>query len=438
MLPYKTKICEPIPFLTREEREKVIAKAGYNVFSIPAERVTIDLLSDSGTGAMSQEQWSRMITADESIAYSRGYFHIAEKVKEIFGYPFILPVHQGRGAEHLLFKVFVREGDHIPSNGHYATTRENISFHGGVPVTLISRKALDPHLLDSFKGEMDLFALKTLFEKAHVPLVLLTITNNDGAGQPISLKHIHEVSLILKKKGIPLFFDACRFAENSYFIHKNEKGYGEKSLQEIVRETFSLGDGCYLSMKKDGLSNIGGVIAMKDVDLFEKLRNLLLLMEGFHTEGGLAGRDLEAMAMGLEESLNEAYLASRVEQVRYLGERLTRSGIPVYTPYGGHAVFLLVPEFLPHIPQEQYPAESLSNEIYIEGGIRTLGVSLPSEPPIELVRLAIPRRVYSEEHMDYVAEVVHRVYERRESIRGLRKTYDPPFLKHFIARYERL
>ena len=449
MLPYKTKICEPLPLTSREEREMEMAKAGYNVYSLPAETVTIDLLSDSGTSAMSQEQWSRMILADESITYSRSYFHFVEKVKEVFGYEYVLPVHQGRSGEHILFKVVVNEGDHLPSNGHYATTQENIHFHGGVAVSLLTQRAFDPHSQDSFKGEMDLDSLKSLLEKECVPLSLLTITNNDGAGQPVSLKHIREVSKLLRGKRIPLFFDACRFAENSFLIQKKEKGYEKKTIPEIVKETFSWGDGCFMSMKKDGLSNVGGFLALKDGDLYEKLRSFLLLIEGFHTEGGMAGRDLEAMVLGLEEVLEETYLTARVEQVHRLGERLLRSGVPVYQPFGGHAVYLLAGEFVPHISPEEFPSEMLASEIYVEGGIRTLPVGIKGwnkrngpdsgiQPFFEMIRLAIPRRVYSESHMDYVAEVIGRVYKRKESIRGLCLTYDPPFLKHYIARFEKI
>jgi tryptophanase len=452
LTPYKTKICEPIPFLSREEREREIEAAGFNVYRLPSEKVTIDFLTDSGTSAMSQEQWSRMILADENLSHSRSYYRFVESAQRITGYEYILPVHQGRSGEHLLFKTVVKEGDYILSNGHYATARQNISFHGGVAMDILAEKAFNPHTTDPFKGELDLESLKVILESKNVPIVVLSITNNEGAGQPVSLKHIREVKEILQKKGIPLFYDACRFAENGYFIKMREDGVSERSIPDIVKDLFSVGDGCFLSMKKDGLSNIGGFLAMNDGELYEKVRNYLLMMEGHFTEGGLAGRDLESMALGLEEAVDESYLAARVEQVRRLGERLSKMGVPVYKPFTAHAVFLLMEEFLPHIPPNQYASVSLACEIYGEGGVRTLPVGTfrnpkksssggrtpLSRPFFEMVRLTVPRRVYSDDHVNYVADVIGRVYDRRDKIQGLKIAYAPPFLEHYVARFERL
>lgn len=451
--PFKIKVVEPIQDTTREERTRLIREAGYNVFAIPAEKILIDLLTDSGTSAMSDNQWAGMMIGDESYAGSRNYYHFKETVKKIFGFKNVIPTHQGRVAENLLFSVMVKEGDVVPNNIHFDTTRANVEHQGGRALDLVIDEGLDPDLEHPFKGNMDPEKLRDTilkYGKERIPLVMLTITNNSGGGQPVSMENIRQVRRIVDEFGIPLFFDACRFAENCYFIKQRERGYAQKGIIDIARELFSYGDGCTMSAKKDGLVNMGGFLAMDDDRIARKVTNLLILIEGFPTYGGLSGRDLEAVARGLEEVLQEDYLHYRVSQVKYLGELLQEAGVPIVKPVGGHAVYLNAKEFLPHIPQNQFPAQALTVALYREAGIRAgeIGSLMFAHkdpdtgemvyPDLELVRLAIPRRVYTTQHINYVAESILQIHQHRESIRGMRIVYEAPVLRHFTARLEEI
>ena len=449
--PFKIKVIERIQKTSREERDRLIRETGYNVFNLPAEKIYIDLLTDSGTSAMSDNQWAGMMLGDESYAGSRNYYHFEEAVRSIFGYKHIIPTHQGRVAENLLFSVVVNVGAVVPNNIHFDTTRANVEYHGATALDQVIDEGLDPHVRHPFKGNMNVAKLEATIKKygrEHIPLVMMTITNNSGGGQPVSMQNIRETSRLLKKYNIPLFFDACRFAENCYFIKEREPGYQKKSIEKIAREMFSYGDGCTMSAKKDGLVNIGGFLAMNNKEWAEKITNLLILVEGFPTYGGLAGRDLEAIARGLEEVLDEDYLAFRIGQVRYLGEMLQEAGVPILVPVGGHAVYLNAREFLPDIPQEQFPAQALTIALYREAGIRAVEIgslmfaSRDSQtgevkyPALELVRLAIPRRVYTIQHMIYVAESIEKIYKMRHQIKGLRIVQEAPYLRHFTARLQ--
>jgi tryptophanase len=453
MEPYKIKVVEPISTVDREEREKILKEAGYNVFNVPSEKILIDLLTDSGTAAMSDNQWSGMMLGDESYAGSRNFEHFQETVRDIFGYKNIIPTHQGRVAENLFFTVMVEEGNYIPNNNHFDTTRANVQHRGGKPLDLVIDEAYN---LDSdfpFKGNMDLNKLEDLIRRVgreKIPLCMLTITNNSGGGQPVSMENIRATKELLRKYGIPLYFDACRFAENCYFIKEREKGYRDKSIREIAAEMFGYGDGCTMSAKKDGLVNIGGFVGINDDRIAQSVTNLLILVEGFSTYGGLAGRDLEAIARGLTEVLDERYLAYRIGQVRLLGASLVESEVPLLKPFGGHAIYLDAKKFLSHIPQSEFPAQSLVCSLYLEGGIR--GVEIGSlmfaeedmetgevvYPDLELVRLAIPRRVYTMSQLQYVANVTGEIYQNRKQLQGLRITYEAPFLRHFTAQLEPL
>ncbi len=449
MEPYKIKVVEAIPQTTREDRRRILDEAGYNIFNVPAEKVTIDLLTDSGTSAMSDNQWAGLMIGDESYAGSRNYYHFENTVRDIFGFRYVIPAHQGRVAENLLFSTKVKKGDYVPNNIHFDTTRANVEHNLGTAVDCVIDAGLHPREEHPFKGNMDLKKLEGLIQrvgKERVPLCIMTITNNSGGGQPVSIENIRATKALLDKYGIPLYFDACRFAENCYFIKQREAGYEDRDLLSIAKEVFSYGDGCTMSAKKDGLVNIGGFLCTNDSELAEQITNLLILVEGFPTYGGMAGRDLEAVARGLEEVLNEPYLEFRVSQVRFLGDLLDASGVPILKPVGGHAVYLDAREFLPHIPQSRFPGQALTCELYLEGGIR--GVEIGSlmfghkdpetgeerYPELEMVRLAVPRRVYTTTHMQFVAEAIGRIYERRESIRGLELTYEAPVLRHFTAR----
>ncbi|MDQ7064130.1 MAG: tryptophanase [candidate division KSB1 bacterium] len=449
--PFKIKVVERLQKTSREERDRLIREAGYNVFSIPAEKIYIDLLTDSGTSAMSDNQWAGLMLGDESYAGSRNYFHFEETVRSIFGFKHVIPTHQGRVAENLLFSVTVKKGDVVPNNIHFDTTRANAEYHGALALDQVIDEAMDPHHQHPFKGNMDLEKLeRTIKEygRERIPLVMLTITNNSGGGQPVSMENIRQTSELVHKYDIPLIFDACRFAENCYFIKEREPGYQNKSILEIARELFSHGDGCTMSAKKDGLVNIGGFLALNNREWAEKVTNLLILVEGFPTYGGLAGRDLEAIARGLKEVLDEDYLAFRIGQVRYLGEMLKDAGVPILEPVGGHAVYLNAREFVPHIPQEQFPAQALTVALYREAGIRAVEIGSlmfaskdpetgeVNYPRLELVRLAIPRRVYTTQHMIYVAESIAKIYQERDKIKGLRIVYEAPYLRHFTARLE--
>ncbi len=449
--PFRIKTVERIKLTDRRERETILKQAGYNVFNIPAEKVFIDLLTDSGTSAMSDNQWSGVMVGDESYAGARNFFHLESAVKNIFCFKHVIPTHQGRAAERILFEALVKKGDSVPSNIHFDTTRANIEVRGARAVDLVIDDAYDPDSIHPFKGNMDLEKLKKFIERKGVkkiPLVMMTITNNSGGGQPVSVKNIKEVSQVCKQHKIPFFFDACRFAENAYFVKKREKGYEKKSILEIAQEIFSYGQGATMSAKKDALVNIGGFVTVDDDLLAEKLKNLLILSEGFPTYGGLAGRDLEAIARGLEEVLEEDYLEYRINQVAYLGQLLDEAGVPIFKPVGGHAVYLLADRFLPHIPRPQYPGWALTVALYREAGIRAVeigGVMFARKdektgreifPRLELVRLAIPRRVYTSAHLEYVAEAIIDLYKNREKIRGLRIVRESRYLRHFTVRME--
>ncbi len=448
--PFKIKSVEPIKFTTREERVELLKKAGYNTFMLHADDVLIDLLTDSGTSAMSSMQWAGIMQGDESYAGSRSFYRFEEMVKKITGLQYIIPTHQGRAAEKILFSIIGGEGKFIPNNTHFDTTRANVEFTNAEAVDLLNEDGKHPEIRAPFKGNMDIEKLESFIKekgKENIPLCMITVTNNSGGGQPVSMQNIREVKEVLKKYDIPLFLDACRFAENAYFIKKREKGYEGKSLLEIAQEMFSYADGATMSAKKDGLANIGGFLAMNDDQLAMNCRNLLIVTEGFPTYGGLAGRDLEAIAQGLEEVLDEHYLQYRIRSVEYLGEKLVSAGVPIIEPPGGHAIYLDAKRFLPNIPQDQFPGQSIVCALYIEGGIRAVeigsvmfgkydknGKLIP--PPMELVRLAVPRRVYTQSHIDYVLEVLLEVYKKRSSLKGYRITYQAPMLRHFTAQFE--
>ncbi len=442
--PFRIKVVEPVRRVTQEERDRVLEEAGLNVFTIPAEYIFIDLLTDSGTSAMSDNQWAGIMHGDESYAGSRNYYHFENTVQKIFGFEHVIPTHQGRVAENLLFSTLVQPGMVVPNNIHFDTTRANVQANGGVALDCVGQVAYNPDEEADFKGNMDLERLeRTIIEIGvdKIPLVLLTITNNSGGGQPVSMQNVRDTSALLKRYGIPLFFDACRFAENCWFIKQREEGYADKSVLEIAQELFSYGDGCTMSAKKDALVNIGGFLCTNDPELAQQIKNKLILIEGFPTYGGLAGRDLEAIARGLEEVTDEDYLAWRVAQVKSLADELEANGIPTVKPAGGHAVYVNAKKLLPHIPAEQFPGQSLVVEMYRTGGIRAVEIGSlmfgdTGTPQMELVRLAIPRRVYTGAHMKFVADVLKDIRDRAESLRGLRLTYEPPFLRHFTARLE--
>lgn len=451
--PFRIKVVEPIKNTSREERDRLIRIAGYNVFKIPAESIYVDLLTDSGTSAMSDNQWAGLMLGDESYAGSKNYYHFEESVKGIFGFAHVIPTHQGRMAENLLFSVCVKPGNIVPNNIHFDTTRANVEYKQGIAANLVIDEGLDPHSEHPFKGNLDIGKLEAMIARhgrERIPLVLLTITNNSGGGQPVSMQNVREASAVCKKHRIPFFFDACRFAENCFFIKEREPEFKNTSVRDIACELFRYGDGCTMSAKKDGLVNIGGFLAMNNSEWAQKATNLLILVEGFPTYGGLAGRDLEAIARGLQEVLNEDYLAFRIGQVRYLGNLLADAGVPIVKPVGGHAVYLNAHEFLPHIPQNQFPAQALTVALYREAGIRAVEIGslmfatkdpatgAVKYPELELVRLAIPRRVYTTMHMNYVAESIIDIYKKRERISGLRLTYEAPYLRHFTARLEEI
>jgi len=440
--PFRIKSVEPIRWTTRQEREHLLRAAYYNLFLLPADDVLIDLLTDSGTGAMSTKQWAAVMEGDESYAGSRSYDHFRDSIQEIFGYRHVIPAHQGRAAERILFGVMCKKGDVVPNNTHFDTTRANVEFVGAEAVDLVIPEGKQPELIHPFKGNIDVAALEELIRRVgrdRIPLVMLTITNNSGGGQPVSMQNIRQVSSVCRRHGIPLYFDACRFAENAYFIKLREPGHERKTPLQIAQEMFSYGDGCTMSAKKDGMANIGGFLCTNDDLLAQQEKNLLILTEGYPTYGGLAGRDLEAIAVGLQEALHEDYLRYRIASTAYLGNHISQQGVPIVQPPGGHAVYLDARTFLPHIPTEQFPGVALAAELYLEGGIRSVEIGTLMFGPaakMDLVRLAIPRRVYTQSHVDYVVEVILEVWKKRESIHGLKLSYEAPFLRHFTARLE--
>ncbi len=450
--PFKIKSVEPIYFTTREQRETIIRKAHYNPFLIAARDVLIDLLTDSGTSAMSSNQWAGIMQGDESYAGSPSFFHFENTIREITGMPQVIPVHQGRAAEKILCSILGGKGKFFLGNTLFDTTRANIEYSGAEGIDLVCEEGKHPSLIAPFKGNMDIDALKrTIEEKGikNIPLVIMTVTNNSGGGQPVSMQNIREASAVCREYKIPFFIDACRFAENAWFIKLREKGYENKTVKEIAQEMFSYADGCTMSAKKDAFANIGGFLAMKDEELARQCRNLLVITEGFTTYGGLAGRDLEAIAIGLEEVMDEYYLQYRIRSMEYLIEKISAVGVPVMQPAGGHAVYLDAKNFLPHIPIEQYPGQALVCALYKQGGIRSVEIGslmfgkydinkklVPASN--ELVRLAIPRRVYTQSHIDYVAEVIIEVFNEREKIKGLKIVEEAPLLRHFTAKLEEL
>jgi tyrosine phenol-lyase len=448
--PFKIKSVEPIRFTTRDERIKILETAGYNPFLIDAENVLIDLLTDSGTSAMSSDQWAGIMKGDESYAGAKSFYRFESAVKKITGDKFVIPTHQGRAAEKILFSILGGAGKYFVCNTFFDTTRANIEFTGAEAIDLLCEVGKHPEEPAPFKGNMNVAALEKFIKqkgKENIPLAMLTITNNSGGGQPVSMKNIREVSEVCNKFGIPFFFDACRFAENAYFIKLREKGYENKSVLEICKEMFSYVDGSTMSAKKDALVNIGGWLSLNDEQLAMNCRNLLIVTEGFPTYGGLAGRDLEAIAQGLEEVVDEHYLQYRLRSIEYLGEKILSVGVPIIEPPGGHAIYIDAKRFLPDVPPDQYPGQAIVCELFVEGGIRSVeigsvmfgkydkqsGKLIPAM--MELVRLAIPRRVYTQSHIDYVAEVVIEVFNNRDKIKGYEIIYEAPMLRHFTARF---
>ena len=438
--PFRIKSVEPIRTTTREERQKLLEAAGYNLFLIASEAILIDLLTDSGTSAMSTEQWAAMMRGDESYAGSPSFTRFRDSIQAIFGFQHVIPTHQGRAAERILFNVMCKKGDVVPNNAHFDTTRANCEFVGATALDLPIPEAKEPAHIHPFKGNMDVAHLEQVIQREgarKIPLVMLTITNNSGGGQPVSLANIREVKQVCKKNGIPLYIDACRFAENSYFIKLREPGYTNKSPREIAQEIFSHADGCTMSAKKDGLANIGGFLCTNDDLLAQQEKDLLILTEGFPTYGGLAGRDLEAIAVGLNEALDEDYLRYRIASTAFLGDHIAKEGVPIVQPPGGHAIYIDARAFLPHIPTSQFPGVALAVELYLEGGIRSVEIGslmFGEHATMDLVRLAIPRRVYTQSHIEYVVEVILEVWRNREKIRGYEVTQQAPFLRHFSAR----
>jgi len=440
--PFRIKSVEPIRWTTRADREKLLRAAHYNLFLLPAADVLIDLLTDSGTGAMSTHQWAAVMEGDESYAGSKSFDRFRESVQDIFGYSHVIPAHQGRAAERILFGVTCKKGDVIPNNTHFDTTRANVEFTGAEALDLVIPEGRDPGAFHPFKGNMDVQSLEDLIQRVgreRIPLVMLTVTNNSGGGQPVSMENIRQVSAICRRHKIPLYFDACRFAENAYFIKMREPGFESKSPKQIAQEMFAQGDGCTMSAKKDGMANIGGFLCTNDDLLAQQEKDLLILTEGYPTYGGLAGRDLEAIAVGLQEALEEDYLRYRIASTGYLGNHIAAEGVPIVQPPGGHAIYIDARAFLSHIPSEQFPGVALAAELYLAGGIRSVEIGtlmFGAAAKMDLVRLAIPRRVYTQSHIDYVVEVILEVWKNRNSIRGLNLLYQAPFLRHFTARLE--
>lgn len=452
--PFRIKSVEPITMSTRKAREFYLQAAHYNPFLLHSKDVIIDLLTDSGTGAMSSEQWAGIMRGDESYAGSVSFQRFERAVKDITGFKFVIPTHQGRAAERILFSIMCKKGDVIPNNTHFDTTRANIEFQGAEALDLKIAEASKPEVYHPFKGNMDLEKLQQIIKERgakNIPIIMLTVTNNSGGGQPVSMENIRQVSRLARKYKIPFYLDACRFAENAYFIKLREEGYKRKSVKSIVKEMFSYADGCTMSAKKDGIANIGGFLCTNDEILAGKEKDLLILTEGFPTYGGLAGRDLEAIAIGLYEAMEDDYLKYRITSTEYLGKHISEAGVPIMLPTGGHAIYIDGRNFLPHIPKDQYPGWSLACELYLEAGVRSVEIGsvmfgvydekkkkdvlLPS---LDLVRLAIPRRTYTQSHIDYVVEAIINVYNHRESVKGLKMTYQAKYLRHFTAHFKHL
>jgi tryptophanase len=451
--PFKIKMVEPIRLTSASEREEILRRAHFNVFQIPSEHVIIDLLTDSGTSAMSSEQWAGMLRGDESYAGARSWYRFEEVLRQITGMPHILPTHQGRASERILFELIGGPGKVIPNNNHFDTTRANIEHSGAKAVDLVIDEGTQPRKQHPFKGNLDPRKLLALIEEvgaSRIPVCMVTVTNNSGGGQPVSLANLREIRAICARHRIPLFLDACRFAENAYLIKVREPGQRGRSARQIAREMFDLADGATISAKKDGLVNIGGVLLMRDDSLAQRANNLLILTEGFVTYGGLAGRDLEAMAQGFNEVLDEDYLHYRIRSIEYLGEHLLEAGIQIVEPPGGHAIYIDAAAFCPHIPPSQFPGQALVCALFRHAGIRAVEIGSvmfgqvdpdtgeAAHPPMELVRLAIPRRVYTQSHIDYVVEATVDVFRNRNKIRGMRIVEQPPVLRHFTAKFEEL
>jgi tryptophanase len=438
--PFRIKSIEAIRRTTREERQKLMEAAGYNLFLVPSDAILIDLLTDSGTAAMSTEQWAAMMRGDESYAGSPSFARFRDSVQAIFGFRHVIPTHQGRAAERILFSVMCKKGDVVPNNTHFDTTRANCEFVGAQALDMPILEAKEPARVHPFKGNMDIAQLAEAFEREgakRIPLVMLTVTNNSGGGQPVSMENVRAVKDICKKHGVPLYIDACRFAENAYFIKLREPGYSKKTPREIAREMFSHADGCTMSAKKDGMANIGGFLCTNDDILAQQEKDLLILTEGFPTYGGLAGRDLEAIAVGLNEALEEEYLEYRIASTAFLGNHISDEGVPIVQPPGGHAIYIDARAFLPHVPPAQFPGVALANELYLEGGIRSVEIGtlmFGEHAKMDLVRLAIPRRAYTQSHIEYVVEVILDVWRKREQIHGYEITEQAKFLRHFSAK----
>jgi tyrosine phenol-lyase len=450
--PYKIKSVEPLRITTRPERDAAIAEAGYNTFLLRSDDVYIDLLTDSGTNAMSDRQWSAMMQGDEAYAGARSFYRLEEAVRDVYGFPYVVPTHQGRGAEHLISKILIKSGQLVPGNMYFTTTRLHQELAGGEFIDIVIDAAHDPTADHPFKGNVDVAKLQRVIDDvgpAQIAYVNVALTVNMAGGQPVSIANLRDVAALCRRHGIRLWCDATRLVENAFFVKEREAGFADRSIAEIVREQMSFFDGCTMSGKKDCLVNIGGFLAMRDEEILQQVREQVVVYEGMPTYGGLAGRDMEAMAQGIREMVDDDYIAHRVGQVRHLGNQLLAAGVPIVTPIGGHAVFLDARRFLPHVPQERFPAQAIAAALYADSGVRSMERGIVSAgrdpvtfknrtPKLELVRLTIPRRVYTDRHLDVVAESVIRLHRQREEIRGLRMVYEPPSLRFFTARFEPL